>query len=230
MPTYVVHRYDVELKSMITRYGGVDLLAQHFAPEIKESGNNERSVQCTQIKQCWLSKINPEFRLAENIIDRELDADQDAPPRVSPNLQGTVESVKDLQQLMASPTLYTNFVLYDLLCAGLESGFFRGSHTRKCSNIAKLITPAHEAHFRTELWFALSKKSFRHVSYKKGNKIRVRQFKDILPAVVEGRKKYLDAAIAHRKQHLVDDNFQPEDFDEDYSSDDAVTLDDGLLN
>jgi hypothetical protein len=131
---------------------------------------------------------------------------------------------------MASPTLYCNFVLYDSLCAGLESGFFRNSHTRKCSNIAKLITPAHEAHFRTELWFALSKKSFRHVSYKKGNKVRVRQFKDILAAVVEGRHKYLDAAIAHRKQHLVDDNMNPEDLDEEYSSDDAVTLDDGVLN
>ena len=218
------------MKSMIARYGGVDLLAQHFAEDIKTTGNNERSVQCTQIKQCWLSKINPEFRLAENIIERELDADQDDPPRVSPNLKGTVESVKDLQKLMASPTLYSNFALYDLLCAGLESGFFRNSHIRKCSNIAKLITPAHEAHFRTELWFALSKKSFRHVSYEKGNKVRVRQFKDILAAVVEGRQKYLDAAIAHRKQNLVDDNTNPEDFDKEYSSDDAVILEDGVLN
>ncbi len=48
--------------------------------------------------------------------------------------------------------------------------------------------------------------------------------------MVEGRQKYLDPAIAHRKQNLVDDNINPEDFDEEYSSDDAVTLEDGVLN
>jgi hypothetical protein len=226
----MVQRYEIELKGMIERYDGIDLLAQHFAEDIKTSANNERSVQCNQIKRCWLSKINPEFRLAENILETELDADPDQPPRVSPNLKGTVETVKDLQKLVVSPKMYSNFVLYDLLCAGLESGYFRGSHLRSCSNIAKLITPAHEAHFRTELWFALSKKSFRHNSFKKGNKIRVKQFKELCVAVAEGRKTYLLDAIAHRKQGLKDDNLEAEDIDENYSSDDAVTLNDDMLN
>lgn len=226
----LVQRYETELKGMIERYGGMELLAQHFAEEIKQSANNERSVQCNQIKRCWLSKINPEFRLAENILETELDADPDTPSRLSPNLKGTVESVKDLQKLIASPKLYSNFVLYDLFCGGLESGYFRGSHLRSCSNIAKLITPAHEAHFRTELWFALSKKSFRHNSFKKGNKMRVKQFKEICLAVAEGRKTYLADAIAHRKQGFKDDNLEAEDIDENYSSDDAVALEDDMLN
>ena len=38
-------RYEIELKGMITRYGGLDLLAQYFAEDIKMSANNERSVQ-----------------------------------------------------------------------------------------------------------------------------------------------------------------------------------------
>ena len=226
----MVQRYETELKGMIERYGGMELLAQHFAEEIKQSANNERSVQCNQIKRCWLSKINPEFRLAENILETELDADPDTPSRLSANLKGTVESVKDLQKLIASPNLYSNFVLYDLLCGGLESGYFRGSHLRSCSNIAKLITPAHEAHFRTELWFALSKKSFRHNSFKKGNKQRVKQFKEICVSVAEGRKTYLADAIAHRKQGFKDDNLEAEDIDENYSSDDAVALNDDMLN
>ena len=226
---HMLPRCEIELKGMIQRYGGIELLAQFFADDIKVSGNNERSVQCNQIKKCWLSKINPEYRLAENILETELDADPDEPPRVSANLEGTVASVKDLQKLMASPRFYSNFVLYDLFCAGLESGYFRGSHLRSCSNIAKLITPAHEAHFRTELWFALSKKSFRHNSFKKGNKMRVKQFKDILAAVVEGRKTYLLEAITHRKQGLKDDNLETEDMDENYSSDDAVSLEDAMF-
>ena len=223
-------RYEIELKGMIKRYGGMDLLAQHFAEEMKMCANNERSVQCNQIKRCWLSKINPEYRLAENILETELDTDPDTPSRVSANLKGSVATVKDLQKLIAAPQFYSNFILYDLFCAGLESGFFRNSHLRSCSNIAKLITPAHEAHFRTELWFALSKKSFRHNSFKKGNKARVKQFKEIIIAVAEGRKKYLPDAIAHRKEGLKDDNLEAEDFDENYSSDDAVALDDTMLN
>ena len=118
-----------------------------------------------------------------------MDKDPDAPPRVSANLQGTVESIQQLQKLLTSPEMYKNNVLYDLFCSGLESGFFRGSHTRRCSDVRKLITCAHEAHFRTELWFALSKKSFRHNSYKRGNKIRVKMFKEVLAAVKEGRGK-----------------------------------------
>ena len=226
----MVQRYETDLKGMIERYGGIELLAQHFAEEIKQSANNERSVQCNQIKRCWLSKINPEFRLVENILETELDADPDTPSRLSANLKGTVESVKDLQKLIASPKLYSNFVLYDLLCGGLESGYFRGSYLRSYSNIAKLITPAHEAHVRTELLFALSKKSFRHNSFKKGNKQRVKQFKEICVSVAEGRKTYLADAIAHRKQGFKDDNLEAEDIDENYSSDDAVALNDDMLN
>ena len=158
-------------------------------------------------------------------METELDTDDDTPSRVSANLKGSVATVKDLQKLIAAPQFYSNFILYDLFCAGLESGFFRNSHLRSCSNIAKLIT-----HFRTELWFALSKKSFRHNSFKKGNKARVKQFKEILNAVAEGRQKYLPDAIAHRKEGLKDDNLEAQDFDENYSSDDAVALDDTMLN
>ena len=59
--------------------------------------------------------------------------------------------------------------------------------------------------------------------------MRVKQFKDILAAVVEGRKTYLLEAITHRKQGLKDDNLEAEDFDENYSSDDAVTLEDAMF-
>ena len=102
-------RYEIELNGMIKRYGGMDLLAQHFAEEMKMCANNERSVQCNQIKRCWLSKINPEYRLAENILETELDTDPDTPSRVSANLKGSVATVKDLQKLIAAPQFYSNF-------------------------------------------------------------------------------------------------------------------------
>ena len=225
-----MRRCEADLKGMIKRYGSAEVLAEHFGIKIRTVAYNERSVQCKQIKHCWLSKLNPEYRLAENILEHELDKDPDAPPRVSAHLIETVKSVQELQKLLVSPQMYTNIVLYDLFCAGLESGFFRGSHTRWSTDIRKLITAAHEAHFRTELWFALSKKSFRHNSYKRGNKAKVKLFKDVLAAVKEGRATCLQEAIKIRQNGKAEDNLEPEDLEnDDYSSDDAVTVDEDML-
>jgi hypothetical protein len=222
-------RCEGDLKGMIARYGSAELVAEHFGEKIRTVAYNERSVQCKQIKQCWLSKANPEFRLAENILEHELDKDPDAPSRVSGHLKDTVESVQQLQRLIVSPEMYNNKVLYDLFCSGLESGFFRGSHSRRCSDIRKLITAAHEAHFRTELWFALSKKSFRHNPYKRGNKTRVKLFKEALAAVKVGRENCLAEAIKIRKTGMLDDNLEQDELDADYSSDDAVAVDEDML-
>jgi hypothetical protein len=134
-----------------------------------------------------------------------LDKDPDAPPRVSAHLIETVKSVQELQKLLVSPQMYTNVVLYDLFCAGLESGFFHGSHTRRSSDIRKLITAAHEAHFRTELWFAQSYK-VRVNSYKRGNKVRVKLFKDVLAAVKVGRATCLQEAIKIRQNGKAENN------------------------
>ena len=224
-----MRRCEANLKGTIKRYGSAEVLAEHFGLKIRTVAYNERSVQCKQMKNCWLSKSNPEYRLAENILEHELDKDPDAPPRVSAHLVQTVESVQLLQKLLVSPQMYTNAVLYDLFCSGLESGFFRGSHSRRCSDIRKLITAAHEAHFRTELWFALSKKSFRHNSYKRGNKVRVKLFKEALAAVKVGRENFLAEAITLRKNGMLDDNLEQEDLDADYSSDDAVAVDADML-
>ena len=116
-----MRRCEADLKGMIKRYGSAEVLAEHFGIKIRTVAYNERSVQCKQIKHCWLSKLNPEYRLAENILEHELDKDPDAPPRVSHHLRETVKSVQELQKLLVSPQMYTNVVLYDLFCAGLES-------------------------------------------------------------------------------------------------------------
>jgi len=213
---------------MIVRYGGdKNMLVQAFARDIQQSAYNERSFQCQQIKLCWLSKTNPEYRMAENVLEKELDNDPESIPRVHANLQGTVEGVKELQRLMVSPELYNNPILFDFFCAGLESGHFRGSKFR-CSktDISKLITVSHEAHFRTELWFALSKKAFRHNSYKKGNKVRVKKFKEALAAVREGREKYMQEALKIRMGAMVENTDQ---VDDDVDSDDNCVLDESDL-
>jgi hypothetical protein len=85
---------------------------------------------------------------------------------------------------------------------------------------------SHEAHFRTELWFALSKKAFRHNSYKKGNKVRVKKFKEALAAVREGREKYMQEALKIRMGAMVENTDQ---VDDDVESDDNCVLDESDL-
>ncbi len=64
---------------MIARYGNDKaILAHTFGEKIKISAYNERSFQCQQIKLCWLSKTNPEYRLAENVLEKELDNDPES--------------------------------------------------------------------------------------------------------------------------------------------------------
>ncbi len=218
------NRYEPELEKMLARYGNdKEMLAHTFAVEIKTSAYNERSFQCQQVKLCWLSKINAEFRLAENVLEKEIDADPESTPRVHQNLNGTVTGAKDLQKLMVSPEFYKNPILFDLFCLGLESGHFRGSKSRSSTPLARLITVSHEAHFRTELWFAVSKKAFRHNSYKNGNTARVKKFKEALAAVREGRAKYLEDAQKQRMKDKVSDYPDGDDFESE--SDDAVILD-----
>ncbi len=65
-----MRRCEADLQGMIKRYGSAEVLADHFGHKIRTVAYNERSVQCKQIKHCWLSKQNPEFRLPENILDR----------------------------------------------------------------------------------------------------------------------------------------------------------------
>ncbi len=160
--------------------------------------------------------------MAENVLKKELDNDPESIPRVHSNLKGTVEGVKELQRLMVSPEFYNNPILFDFFCAGLESGHFRGSEFRNTkTEISKLITVSHEAHFRTELWFALSKKAFRHNSYKKGNKVRVKKIKEALAAVKEGREKYMQEAHKIRMGPMVENTDGVED---DVDSDDNCVL------
>ncbi len=75
-------RYEPELAQMIERYrDDKAILAHTFGEKIKTSAYNERSFQCQQIKMCWLSKTNPEHRMAENVLEKELDNDPETSPR-----------------------------------------------------------------------------------------------------------------------------------------------------
>jgi hypothetical protein len=193
----LIQRHFDELQVMINRYGGVTALEMKFAKALRNLANNERAIQTRQIKTTFLSKQNPETRMAENIIEQELDLDQANPPRLHRNLE-CVETIDELRELLLSPKMYQAQDLFDIFCLGLESGNFRQNKKRPYTPINLLITKAHEAHFRTELYLALSKKSFRHHNTTSASKERVRIFNQAIIAVREGRDRYMKKAVDTR--------------------------------
>jgi hypothetical protein len=78
--------------------------------------------------------------------------DQDI--RISTVLSSEFENIQDLRNAIASPSMYTHPALFDLFCAGLESGRLRSTKKMDMSPIEQVITVAHEAHFRLELWYS----------------------------------------------------------------------------
>jgi hypothetical protein len=98
--------------------------------------------------------------------------------------------------------MYTNEVLYDCFCSGLESGALKQLEKRPPTHINKLITIAHEAHFRTELWFALSCPGYGHRPNKSWNITRKTEWKTFIHLVHADREANADNAHRSRMQTL----------------------------
>jgi hypothetical protein len=114
---------------------------------------------------------------------------------------------------------------------GIESGNFRQNKKRPYTPLDQLITKAHEAHFRVELYLALSKKCFRHHNTNNDAKERIRLFNQTILAVREGRSKYLLDAIETRMDSRTPKQVEQCERlgDHEGSSDDNVDIDEDDL-
>jgi hypothetical protein len=196
-------RHKNDLQDYIERYETELKMLEIFGPALRQCANNERAVQTTQIRKTFMSKQNPETRMAENIIEGELDpTNHDNPPRLHKNLRH-LGSIEDLRELLISPKMYQDKVLFDLFCTGIESGNFRQTKRRPYKPLQLLMTKAHEAHFRVELYFALSQKCYRHINSPALYTARICMFNQVIKSVREGREKWLEAATAARYTSLT---------------------------
>jgi hypothetical protein len=106
----LIERHYDEISNMIERYGGQIALENRFKDQLRFLANNERAIQTRQIKSTFLSKQNPECRLAENDIEQELDLDQTQPIRIHKNNIGHIKSIGALRELLLSPKMYQDQV------------------------------------------------------------------------------------------------------------------------
>ncbi len=109
-----------------------------------------------------------------------------------------------------------------MMCAGIESGTMKFSRKRPPSRLLKLITVAHEAHFRLELWLALMKQGFRHKTTASWNDKRKEYSNEFCKLVAQDRKDNEETAsfnrlgLAEENKNDDSDNDEEGDIDPEY--------------
>jgi hypothetical protein len=148
--------------------------ARMYAEYVRTHSNNERSMQKRQLKLIFTDP-NSEFAMIKHVLgSAALGADHDI--KLTTALSSEFESIQDVRNAIASPSMYTSPALFDLFCAGLESGRLRSTKKMDMSPIEQIITVAHEAHFRLELWYSLRGLNYSHDTSKKNIEERHNKF------------------------------------------------------
>ena len=186
-------RYPELMNTANKNYGGVMAMATRWAKKIRGKANQARATQVRHLKLVWLAKSSP-YAIVTNVLTKDLDANE-GPMTVHPDLVKTgLNTVEDVRACLRSDEMYLNPALYNLLCCGVESGKLKGGTKQKRSSLRQLMTVAHEAHLRLELYLALTRQRFN----KKSNKIlateRKVEWKAFCELVFNDRKRNAEAA------------------------------------
>ena len=190
--------------------------ARGIAGTVKAAANNERSAQVRQIKMVYLDDKSDFAIVSDYVIGASANGALKH-MRIGNALSGEFENIDDLRNALHSPTMYTYENLFDLFCAALESGRFRGTEHMPISPIENLITVAHEAHFRLELWYALQAQSFRHDTAKSAQEERKEKHTNLCILVAQDRRENGTLANKHRNTTRAtnDDDSHNSDSDSD---------------
>jgi hypothetical protein len=193
--------------------------ARMYADYVRQNSNNERSMQKRQLRLIF---TDPDSNFSMIRISTGQAPDPEI--KISTALSVDFNSVQELRAAIASGSMYAHPALFDLFCAGLESGKLRS--TKKISNMApieELITVAHEAHFRLELWYSLRGLNYsRHDSSKQNIAERHDKFAEFCRYVIADRHDNATAAFTKRTAGgppVVDDAASSSDDDDGVETD-----------
>jgi hypothetical protein len=102
-----------------------------------------------------------------------------------------------VRKVVLSANMYKIPALYDRWTEGFESGLIRGTRLRvnMPTPIPKLLTAAHEAHFRCEVYLCLSRRGYNHPTGQEEACVRKKLWKKMCALVAADRKN--NAAAAH---------------------------------
>ena len=191
--TQLITRYRDLEKYAHANYHGIPQMAHRHALLIRNTANNERAVQITYMKKIWLMSSS-KFALAFPLIPNNALTEDCASVSIdimklslSVQISG-LESVEELRTLIRSSSMYKNDAVFTHFCQGLESGMLKQSRKLNPTPLALLITIAHEAHFRAELWLHLAKATFRHTTTNEHLAYRKTNFNEFCELVAKDRE------------------------------------------
>ena len=159
-------RYPELVNTANKNYGGVMAMATRWGKKVRGRANQAKATQVRHFKLVWLAKSSP-YAIVTNVLANDLDVNE-GPMIVNPDLVKTgLNTVEDVRACLRSNMMYLNPVLYNLLCCGVESGKLKGgTKLKQRSSLRELMTVAHEAHLRLELYLALTRQRFNKNSKK----------------------------------------------------------------
>ena len=170
-----------------------------YAAHVTGASNNERSMQKRQLKQLFLNNDSEYAMVSDYAVGSVSPSTVEKDMGISKALTPEFETVQDLRKAICSPKMYTYPLLFDLFCGGLESGKLRSTKSMPLSRIEHVITVAHEAHFRLELWFSLRGANHSHDSSKQSINERRAKFGEFCRFVNEDRNDNADKAFENRR-------------------------------
>ena len=180
-------------------YGGVRAMAATWRKIARTKANNERAVAIRYFKNLWLKNNSP-FQIVRNCLESDLNV-LEAPMEVCPALIETgLATVAQVRGCLKSNTMYANPVMYRLLCEGIESGQLKNSTAQDPTSIRNLLTVAHDANIRVELYYALKAQRYRHSGMQVHGASRTRKWNTFCQRVVQDRAANELGAIL---QHLI---------------------------
>jgi hypothetical protein len=184
-----------------SNYGTVKAMAAKWGVSVRGIANIKRAEQTRFFKAVWLSNKSP-FSLVTNVISTDLDKKQ-ADMKVSAALvESGLTTVEDVRDCLKSEDMYLNPALYNLLCCGLESGKLKNGKKQGPSTLRCLITVAHEAHIRLELYLALKRQRYHKNSNATKSAARKLQWEALCETVFKDRLENAEAAeLARREGH-----------------------------
>ena len=190
-------------------------MAIKWAPNVRGIASKKRAEQTRFFKAVWLSNNSP-YSLVTNCLSNDLDKKQ-ADMKVTPALVASgLTTVKDVRDCLKGE-MYLNPALYNLLCCGLESGKLKnGKKQLRPSSLRCLITVAHEAHLRLELYLALKRQRFHKKANTTHSADRKTQWEKLCEIVFADRECNADAAELARLAgqgvgYVVNDEVDDED-------------------
>ena len=161
-------------------------MAKAWRKVVYKNAVAKRSEAVTIFRRIWLKNASP-FALVSNISVGDT--------RKGPGEIGVRQALVDtgvttldaVRDLIRSGNMYQNSAMYSLICEGVESGKLKQNPRRDPATISDLLTVAHEAAIRSELWFGLEKPGYRHDPSLEHARLRLEEWKFFCDLVYEDR-------------------------------------------